>query len=162
MKRLLLLLAALVLSTSMAYAQVPPSAAAPIQQTWQRLDASTGVCAAAPAINVNVTCTITPPNGMYVYFNFLQVGACGDGVLSKSAIQANWTTTNLSGWVAETAYLTGSTVSTNAFDNLCGFVGGALTAPLKSTQAGVAVTIVPPTANADVSYPIIAEYYFAP
>ncbi len=161
MKRLLFLLALLVLAPCMALAQ-SPSASAPIQQSQQRFDASTNVCAAAPAVNVNVTCTITPPNGMYVYINFLQIGACGDGVASKTAIQANWTTTNLSGWVAETAYLTAGTIATNPFTNLCQFVGGAMTAPLKSVAAGVPVTVVPPTANADVSYPIIVEYYFAP
>lgn len=144
-----------------AWAQ-SPSASAPIQQSQSRLDASTGVCAAAPAINTNVTCTITPPNGQYVYINYLQVGACGDGVLSKTAIQANWTTTNLNSWTAETSYLSGSGITTNAGQNLCQFAGGALTSPLKSVQAGVAVTVVPPTANADISYPVIVEYFFAP
>src|SRR5208282_1926708 len=110
MKRFTLaLVAALLCCPALAQS---PSTSAPIQQSQQRFDASTNMCAAAPAINVNVTCTITPPNGMYVYINFLQVGACGDGVASKTAIQANWTTTNLSGWVAETSYVTGTPVST--------------------------------------------------
>lgn len=159
MKRLSLLLA-LILAPGYALAQ-----SAPVQQNASRLDASTGTCAIATAVNATQaagTCTITPPAGQYVYFNFLQVGACIDGTASQSPIQLNFTSTNLSGWTAETSWITGSTITTDAGVNLCGYQGGALTAPLKSAAPGVAVTIVPPAQTAHVSFPIIASYYFAP
>ncbi len=138
---------------------------APVQQNSQRLDASTGTCSLATAVNATQaagTCTITPPAGMYVYFNYLAVGACQDGTASISGIQLNFTSTNLSGWVAETSTLSAATITTNPGTNLCAYQGGALTAPLKSAAPGVAVTIVPPAQTAHMSFPIIASYYFAP
>ena len=140
-------------------------AQAPVQQAPTRLDAATGVCSTAPAINATQavgTCTITPPSGQYVYFTYLQVANCLDGTASVSGIQLAFTSTNLNGWTAQTSTLSAATISTNAGTVLCDRVGGARATPLKSAQAGTAVTIVPPAQQAHSSYPIIAEYYFAP
>jgi hypothetical protein len=160
LKKLSLSLCALAFSAGLAFAQQ-----APVQQAPTRLDASTGVCALAGAVNQTQaagTCTVTPPAGQYVYFNYMQVGACQDGTASISGIQLNFTSTNLNGWVQETSTLSAATITTNPFVNLCAYVGGALTAPLKSAAAGTAVTIVPPAQTAHMSFPINLNYYFAP
>jgi hypothetical protein len=160
MKKLFLSFAAIALTASLAFAQQ-----APVQQAPTRLDASTGVCALAGAVNSTQaagTCTITPPAGQYVYFNYLQVGACQDGTASISGIQLNFTSTNLNGWTQETSTLSAATITTNPFVNLCAYVGGSLTAPLKSAAAGTAVTLVPPAQTAHMSFPIVAHFYFAP
>jgi hypothetical protein len=145
-------------------AQFAPPGTVPIQQVPSRADASTGVCATAPAINATQatgTCTITPPGGQFVYFNFISVGACQDGTASVSSIQQNFTTTNLGGLTYETSTISyAATTATSAPVNACAWTGGALTAPLKSAQAGTAVTIVPPAQAAHVSFPIVAQYYF--
>lgn len=152
-----------------AFLALAPMAAiaqpAPVQQSASRLDASTGVAAFAGAVNHTQaagTLTITPPAGQYVYFNYLLVGACQDGTASISGIQLNFTSTNLNGWTMETSTLSAATITTNPFVNLCAYQGGARTAPLKSAQPGLAVTIVPPAQTAHMSFPSVAEYYFAP
>jgi len=158
--RKILLAFLLALLPAAAFAQ-----SAPVQQQSQRLDASVGTCAIATAVGAtqaNDTCTITPPAGQYVYINYLSVGACQDGTASISGIQLNFTSTNLSGWVAETSTLSAATITTNPGVNLCAYQGGALTAPLKSAAPGVAVTIVGPASTPHMSFPIIASYYFSP
>jgi hypothetical protein len=151
-------------ASPVAFAQQVGSPA-PVQQNQSRLDASTGVCALGPAVNATQaagTCTITPPAGQYVYFNYMQVAACQDGTASISGIQLNFTSTNLGGWVVETSTLSAATIATNPFANLCAYSGGALTAPLKSAAAGTAVTVVPPAQTAHMSFAMNLQYYFAP
>jgi hypothetical protein len=159
MRRFLLSLGFLIGLTAAALGQVS------VQQSPSRLDAATGVCALATAVNATQaagTCTITPPAGQYVYFTYMQVGQCQDGTASISGIQLNFTSTNLNGWVQETSYLSAATITTNAGTNLCAYVGGALTTPLRSAVAGTAVTIVPPAQTAHVSFPMVMHYYYAP
>lgn len=159
MLRIFPLLAALLFATAV-------QAQTQIQQVPQRIDSATGVCATAPAVNATVatgTCTITPPSGQFVYFTFLQVAACHDGTASTSSVQQAFTSTNLNGWTAQTSMI--SYAATTAISNptvACDRIGGARTTPLKSAAAGTAVTIVPPTQAAHMSFPIIAEYYFSP
>ena len=152
-------LGATTLATTLAMAQ------ASVQQSPTRLDAAQGVCAIAAAVNATQaagTCTITPPAGQYVYFTTIQVAACSDGTASTSSVQQNFTTTNMGGLVAETSFITGSTITTNAGDARCDRVAIIKGTPLKSAAPGTAVTIVPPAQAAHYSFPIIAEYYFAP
>jgi hypothetical protein len=136
----------------------------PVQQSSQRLDAATGVCALATAVNATQaagTCTISPPAGQYVYFTYMQVAQCQDGTASISGIQLNFTSTGLNGWVQETSFLSAATITSNNGTNLCAYVGGPLTTPLKSASPGGVVTIVPPAQTAHVSFPIVMEYYFS-
>ncbi len=162
MRRLIL---ALGLSLALAGSALAQATAPPVQQTQQRLDAATGVCALAGAVNSTQaagTCTITPPAGQYVYFTYMDVAQCQDGTASISGIQLNFTSTNLNGWVVETSVLSAATITTNAGTNLCAHGGGgALTTPLRSAVAGTAVTIVPPAQTAHVSFPMLMEYYFS-
>ncbi len=161
MRKILLGLAFAIGLVGGALAQAAP----PVQQTTQRLDAATNVCALAGAVNSTQaagTCTITPPAGQYVYFTYMQVGQCQDGTASISGIQLNFTSTNLGGWVQETSYLSAATITTNAGTNLCAYVGGPMTAPLKSAAPGGVVTLVPPAQTAHVSFPILMEFYFSP
>jgi hypothetical protein len=144
---------------------LPASAQVAVQQSGQHLDAATGVCALAGAVNSTQaagTCTITPPGGQFVYFTYMQVGQCQDGTASISGIQLNFTSTNLNSWVQETSFLSAATITTNAGTNLCAYVGGPLSFPLKSAAAGTAVTIVPPAQTAHVSFPMVMHYYFGP
>lgn len=159
----------LLLALGLSFGLIGPAAAQtippPVQQSQQRLDAATGVCALAGAVNSTQaagTCTITPPAGQYVYFTYMQVGQCQDGTASISGIQLNFTSSNLNGWVQETSVLSAATITTNAGTNLCAYVGGAQTTPLRSAVAGLAVTIVPPAQTAHVSFPVLVEYYFSP
>lgn len=163
MRRLALSLGFLLGLAGASFAQT--YTASPVQQSPTRFDAATGVCALATAVNATQaagTCTITPPSGQYVYFTYLQVGQCQDGTASISGIQLNFTSTNLNGWVQETSFLSAGTITSNAGTNLCAYVGGPMTAPLKSATPGGVVTIVPPAQTAHVSFPIVAMYYFAP
>lgn len=161
MKKLLFVIIALLPTMGwLAYAQTPP---AQVQQAPTRQDAATGVCSTATAVGASSdTCTITPPSGLYVYLTTLQLAACLDGTASISSVQQNFTTTNLGGLVVETSIISGSTSTTNAGAILCDRVDGVKSAPLKSAQAGVAVTITAPTSAAHVSFPITTTYYFAP
>jgi hypothetical protein len=161
MRRLLLSLGFLLACAGIASAQAPP-----VAQTATRSDAATGVCATAPAVNATVatgTCTITPPAGQFAYFTFLQVAACSDGTASTSSVQQAFTTTNLGGWTAQTSVIGYAATTAQANPSVaCDRVGGARTTPLKSAASGGVVTIVPPAQAAHMSFPIIAEYYFAP
>lgn len=138
---------------------------APVQQDPSRLDAGSNVCAFAPAVNQTAssqTCTITPPANQSVYIDSLIFKACLDGTASISSIQQNYTSTNLGGLAWQTALISGSTITTNATDNLCDTSPNlAGSGPLKSAQPGLAVTLVPPTQAAHASFGMFVAYHFA-
>jgi hypothetical protein len=160
MRKLLLSLGFTLAFASAAFAQAPP-----VVQQASRLDVATGVCSTAPAINATQavgTCTITPPAGQFVYFTGIYVANCADGTASMSAVQQNFTTTNLASLTIGTATISGSTITTAPGASLCDQVSLPFATPLKSAAAGTAVTIVPPAQNAHASFPIVATYYFAP
>jgi hypothetical protein len=171
MKKVLGLLAgaALLLGASLALAQ--QIGGAQVGQQAQHYDAGVNVQSTAPAVNATQaagTVTITPPSGSYVYFTSLLFGACGDGTASQSPIQLAFTSTNIGGasttsLQVENSAISGSTITTNAWTNLCAWSPNIVSfAPLRSLVAGTPVTLIPPAQNAHVSFPIIAAYYFSP
>jgi len=160
MRKILLSLGFLLCLAGAASAEAPP-----VAQIATRGDAATGVCALATAVDATQaagTCTITPPAGQYAYFTGIYVAACGDGTASQSDIQLNFTTTNLNGFVVETSFISGSTITTAPGASLCDRVSMPFATPLKSAAPGGVVTIVPHAQTAHVSFPIVALYYFAP
>jgi hypothetical protein len=157
---------ALALLSSSAMATPGLLNSAPVQQDPTRLDAGSNICAFAPAVNqtaASQTCTITPPAGQSVYIDSLIFKACLDGTASISSIQQNYTSTNMGGLAWQTALISGSTITTNATDNLCDTSPNlAGSGPLKSAQSGLVVTLVPPTQAAHASFGMFVAYHFAP
>lgn len=151
-RRNLLLACAFVLASGPAWAQAPTL----VQQSATMLHACTAQNATA-AVNVQVTLTLTPPAGQYVYVCGIDV-ASSQNATSTANTNSQYTSTNLgpagSTWawkysIAATANL----AITQAF---------YFTQALRSTQPGVAVTIVSPAALAQTAFSINAYYYFAP
>ncbi len=147
MKKILLLaLLVGVVSTSI-FAQPVPT-----QQQAQRADACTAMNATL-AVNNQVTLTITPQSGQYVYLCGWDLTVSQDGTSTVNTNQS-FTSTNLGGWaykysLAATANLT---LTQPFYFNI----------PVKSAAAGTAVTIVSPTAKANTAFSINAYYYTAP
>jgi hypothetical protein len=159
MRFLSAVLAALLFSFA-AQAQVGPT----VSQGPSDLQGSTGVCATAPAINAQSTCTITVPANQHAYINFLQVGACADyAAAATSAPQLAFTSTNLNGWTqqVDAPFNGGTALSTTSIFQGCSYVGGMRIHPLVSAAGPVSVTVVSPAAQAHTSYPINIEYYLA-
>jgi len=129
------------------------------------LQASTGGCYTAPAVNATVaagTCTIAVPANQHLYINFLQVGVCTDNTTNAvNTPQLAFTSTNLNGWTQQFSWLQGATIGTTGDFTTCQFIGGPRTHPLVSAAGPLNVTIVPPAQQAHSSYPINAEYYLA-
>ncbi|MFZ1965034.1 MAG: hypothetical protein WAU78_16495 [Roseiarcus sp.] len=138
---------------------------APIQQDPTRLDAGTVLCSNVEAVNATQaagTCTITPPQGYYVYITYYDISMCGDGTASQSPIQLNYTTANLNGLTFQFSQISGSTITTNAWANLCDRRTGPGPTPIKSAAPGTAVVITPPAQTAHVTFNTTVFGYFAP
>jgi hypothetical protein len=144
-----------VLGALLAVLSISPSSMSAqtlVQQTPTVLTACTPINATA-AVNNQVTLTLTPPSGQYVYL-------CGWDVVSSQNATAtantnvSYTSTNLGGWawkysMAATANLA---ISQPFYFNF----------PVKSAAPGTAVTLISPSALAQTSFSINAYYYFAP
>jgi hypothetical protein len=162
LSRVLLGLCAALLWVGAAFGQASSTGAVPTQETATNLRAATGIQSTSPAINAQSTLTIPASSGNYAYITMIEAGACMSGAASVSDVNKSWTTTNLQSLTFQTSVISGSTVTTNAGALLCDrhimtFPGG-----LKSAVPGTAVTIVSPTANAQVAYPSMVTYYYAP
>jgi hypothetical protein len=134
--------------------------APPIQQTATRADAATTVCpltssgAAAPAVNVQITATCTPPAGQYVYITGISFDVCTNAT-GTVVNQGSFTSTNLTG-----APLWSFSIAATA--EICQHWIDNPATPLKSTAPGTAVTIVSPAAAANNSYVQRVYAYYAP
>ena len=163
--RILGLLAAVALLFAPTLAMAQHTGGAPVAQQSQRFDVGSSLCSISTAVNATQaagTCTITPPAGQYVYITWASLSMCGDGTASQSPIQLAFTTTNLNNLTLQVAAISGSTITTNPWANLCwGYTLPGPT-PIKSAQAGVAVVITPPAQTAHVSFPITVIGYFSP
>lgn len=152
MKRTLLLLVSLCLAAAPLAAQSPTL----VQQSPTMLNACTAFNGTA-AVNVQVTVTLTPPAGQYVYVCGIDV-ASSQNATSTANTNATYTSTNLGpsgntwGWKYSLAATANLAISQSFY----------FTQPLKSTQPGIAVTIVSPAALAQTAFSINAYYYFAP
>ncbi len=150
-----LLVASVLMLAGSAFAQVVPT-----QPQAQRLDAATGVQSVAAAVGGQQTLTIPALAGFYVYVTMIDAAACQDGTASLTDLNKAWTTTNLGGLTFETSVLAAATITSNPGDNLCDRHIIPFPTTLKSTTAGVAVTIVSPSSNAHVAYPMLVTYYY--
>lgn len=149
MKFLTAVLAALLFSLG-AHAQTGPF----VSQGPTPTQGSSGVCAVAPAINTQSTCTINVPGNQHAYINYLSVTGCSNATAS-SAVQQAFTSTNLNGWTAQISVSAATSLPT------CVTVGGARAQPMMSSAGPVTVTVVTPAAATNISWSYDIEYYLA-
>jgi hypothetical protein len=151
MRRIAILLFCLATSAPV-WAQTPTV----IQQSATMLHACTAQNATA-AVNNQVTLTLTPPAGQYVYVCGIDVTSSQNGT-STANTNSQYTSTNL----GPAGNTWGWKYSMAATANLAISQAFYFTQALRSTQPGVAVTIVSPAALAQTAFSINAYYYFAP
>jgi hypothetical protein len=146
-RRLLTLTLASLFVSTLAFAQ-----AAVVQQSATPLNGCS-VSHQDAAINTTVTVTITPPSGQYVYICNWDYQVANDGTGTGPAqVNVKWTTTNMGGLAAEYSInLTANLQVVNTFNYYI---------PVKSAQAGVAVTFVSPAIAAHTAYSANVYYYF--
>lgn len=123
-----------------------------VQQSPVLLTACTTAHATA-AVNTQATLTLTPPNGLYVYFCGWDVAISQNGTATANT-NLSFTSTNLGGWAFK--------YSLPATANESRVQAFYFSFPVKSAQAGVAVTIVSPAAQVNTAFAINGYYYFAP
>lgn len=111
---------------------------------------------ATAAVANQVTLTITPPNGLYVYLCGLDVILANDAAGGNATTNLTYTSTNLGGWLWKISQsgTAGTTLSQQIL------LGPGLV--IKAAAPGVAVTIVSPASNATATYSTTGYYYFAP
>lgn len=147
-----LLLALLLLALGATSAQAQSAAPTLVQQSPTMLNACTSANATA-AVNNQVTLTITPPSGQYVYLCGWDVTVSQNGTATANTNQS-FTSTNIGGWAWK--------YSLAATANLALPQAFFLPFPVKAAQPGTAVTIVSPSALANTAFNINAYYYFGP
>ena len=114
-------------------------------------------CTTTQETVANLTLTITPPSGNYVYLTGLYIQVQPNATASTS--NTLWTSTNLTG---SPQWLTGTTTAAAANPSVPYTVAEVYPTALKSTVAGTAVTIVPSatTASAFICAKVVG--YFNP
>ena len=110
MKRLNFILLALLLVLSYGawhrvHGQQAVGQVTPVQQTTTRADAAIQVCTVAASATA---CTLTPPNGQYVYITGVDISNCGDATGVTAAATTTITTTNLGGLTWTMGSVTGA------------------------------------------------------
>lgn len=114
-------------------------------------------CSTSQDTVANLTITVTPPAGNFVYLT----GVFIDGLANATGATSTtvWSSTNLTG---SPAWLTPTTASASA--NPTGFMSKAEIYPtaMKSTVAGTAVTILPQATTASAFLCAKAVGYFSP
>lgn len=123
-----------------------------VQQSATALNACSTLNATA-AVNNQVTLTLTPPSGQYVYLCGLDVTVSQNGTATANT-NVSFTSTNLGGWAWK--------YSLPATINLALVQPFYFSIPVKAAAAGTAVTIVSPSATAQTAFSINGYYYFAP
>ena len=123
-----------------------------VQQTATRLDASSQFCTTTAVVNSQVTCTMTPPAGQYVYITSIDLMVCQNGTSTANS-NLTFTTTNISGAPIFQESL-GAVANTCAPQHTI-----ALPVPLKSAAPGTAVTIVSPAAQTNTAFTITVSWY---
>ena len=138
----------------------------PVQQSASKADAATffaqnaggrTTCSTSQDTVANLTITITPPAGNYVYLTGLYIEGESNATGASSATV--WSSTNLTG---SPAWAT-PTIATAAA-NPSGFINVAEVYPtaIKSTVAGTAVTILPQATTASAYLCAHAVGYYNP
>lgn len=148
----------LVAGPVMAQTSVQQSAAKADAASFAQMQAGLRTtCSTSQDTVANLTITITPPAGNYVYLTglFIEGLANATGATSTTV----WSSTNLTG---SPAWLTPTTASAAA--NPTGMINLSEVYPtaLKSTVAGTAVTILPQATTASAFLCAKAVGYFSP
>jgi len=121
-----------------------------VTQSASRADAATFIignsrtsCTTTQDTVANLTITITPPAGQYVYITGMYFEVAPNATASTS--NTLWTSTNLTG---SPQWLTGTTTAAAANPSAPYFINEQYPTALRSTVAGTAVTIVPSATTA--------------
>ncbi len=135
-----------------------------VTQSAQRADAATFFvgntrtsCTTSQDTVANLTLTISPPAGNYVYLTGLYFEVAPNATASTS--NTLWTATNLTG---SPQWLTGTTTAAAANPSAPYFINEVYPTALRSTVAGTAVTIVPSATTASAFICLHAVGYFNP
>src|SRR5271157_982134 len=151
MRRILAAAVGLLALTGIAFGQ-----ATSVQQSGSRLDAATAVAYATAAQGSAATATITVPAGQFAYITGVSIGVCANTTGGTALTNTNFTSTNIVG-LPSWAFSHAGTASTCAAR-----VAESFPTPLKSANAGTAVTVVGPTGVAQLIQDIRVYYYLAP
>ncbi len=114
-------------------------------------------CTTSQASIANLTITITPPAGQYVYLTGLFIEFLANATAASSATV--WTATNLTGTPAWLANVTASASGVPTGEYL---IAESYPTGLKSTVAGTPVTILPQATSASTFQCAKAVGYFSP
>lgn len=114
-------------------------------------------CSTTQDTVANLTITITPPAGNFVYLTGLYLEMSPNATAASSAV--TWSSTNLNG---SPAWLTNTTASAAANPSGEFVLAEIYPTGLKSTTPGTAVTIVPQTTAASSFACVHAVGYFNP
>ena len=135
-----------------------------VTQSGSKADASTFYaapaatsCTTSQASIANLTVTITPPAGQYVYLTGVYVEYLPNATAASSATL--WTATNITGTPAWLANVTASAASVPTSEFL---IAEIYPTGLKSTVAGTPVTILPQATSASTFQCVKAVGYFSP
>lgn len=123
-----------------------------VQQTGGRTSCSTSQDTVA-----NMTITITPPAGQYVYLTGLYI--TGQGNATGASSTTVWSSTNLTG---SPAWVTPFIASAAANPTVVASVNEVYPTAIRSTVAGTAVTILPQATTASAFLCAHAVGYFNP
>lgn len=151
MRKIALALLGLCVATS-AFGQ-----AVGVQQQATRVEAATAVAFAQAGVGVTSTATIVVPAGLYAYITALSMDTCADATGGTAQVNSNYTSTNLPS-TPSWSFSFGGTANTCAVP-----LRESFSAPLKSAQPGVNVTVVSPSGGAGHNqFTIRVYYYLAP
>ena len=135
-----------------------------VTQSASRADAATFItgntrtsCTTSQDSVANLTITLTPPAGQYVYITGMYFEVAPNATAATS--NTLWTSTNLTG---SPQWLTGTTTAAAANPSAPYFINEVYPTALKSTVAGTAVTIVPSATTASAFICAHAVGYFNP
>ena len=135
-----------------------------VTQSSQKADAATFYngntrtsCTTSQDTVANLTLTITPPAGQFVYLTGLYFEVEPNATASTS--NTLWTATNLTG---SPQWLTGTTTAAAANPSSPYFINEIYPTALKSTVAGTAVTVVPSATTASAFICAHAVGYYNP
>jgi len=135
-----------------------------ITQSASRADAATFIignsrtsCTTSQDSVANLTATITPPAGNYVYLTGVYFEVAPNATAATS--NTLWTSSNLTG---SPQWLTGVTAAAAANPSSPYFINEVYPTAIKSTVAGTAVTIVPSATTASTFICMHAVGFYNP
>lgn len=121
------------------------------------VSATSTTCTSTQASVANLTLTITPPAGQYVYLTGFDVQVAPNATGAASA--TGWSSTNLTGAPAWVTNVNASATGSQTFEYV---LSESYPTGLKSTVPGTAVTIVPTATTASAYACPHAWGYYSP